>query len=219
MKKNLIRLIFSALVSAFFTLLISCDCNISLKLLNKADGKVSLNVSFSGTCGEAFQEMLLFALANGEANSASSAFEAFDTTEISNQLKNAGFSSVLVTANGPKLEINMEDSDCKTFLFTSGLLEEASNELKINLSKAKLKAFYDSCDEELQMLLDLFLSPAFNDEAMNVAEYEEMIGYVYGLRMQEEINRSKINISITNADGKSSKKTISLSQLLCGLDF
>lgn len=219
MKKNLIRLIFSALVSAFFTLLISCDCNISLKLLNKADGKVSLNVSFSGTCGEAFQEMLLFALANGEAKSASSELEAFDTTEISNQLKNAGFSSVLVTANGPKLEINMEDSDCKTFLFTSGLLEQASNELKINLTKAKLKAFYDSCDEELQMLLDLFLSPAFNDEAMNVAEYEEMIGYVYGLRMQEEINSSKINISITNADGKSSKITISLSQLLCGLDF
>lgn len=216
MKKNLIAAFFAALTLAFCTFLTSCESDISLEVKTKADGSTALALNFSAICGDALKEMLLAAAGSG--TDASTGLELFDCAEISSQLKNAGFSSIQVNAQGVRLQISMEDSECKSYLFTSGLLEQSAGNLKINLSAAKLKAFYDSCDEELQMLLDLFMAPVFNDEAMQISEYEELIAAVYGSAVQKEINTSKVRISIKNPDGTITKKTLSLSALLCGVE-
>ena len=216
MKKNLIAAFLAALTLAFCTFLTSCESDISLEVKTKADGSTALTLNFSAICGDALKEMLLAAAGSGA--DASTGPELFDCAEISSQLKNAGFSSIQVNAQGVRLQISMEDSECKSYLFTSGLLEQSAGNLKINLSSSMLKAFYDSCNQEIQMLLDLFMAPVFNDEVMQPAEYEEFLAAVYGSSLQKEINSSKIHISIKNADGTITRKNMSLSALLCGLE-
>ncbi len=217
MKKNLIVPFLAALTLAFCTIFISCDSDISLELLPNADGSTSLSVSFSGSCGDAFKEMLLAASgASASGADGSGGLELFDSTEISTQLENAGFSSIAVSAKGVKLSISMKDAECKTYLFTSGLLEQSAKKLKLHLSQSKLKAFYTSSDEQIQMLLDLFLAPVFNDESMSTSEYLELVGAVYGEAAQKEVTASTIHLSVKNADGTISRKNILLAEVLCG---
>lgn len=178
--------------------LLSCQADITLSLSDSGD---SLLVDFSGQCGPAFTEMILAASEPGQ--------EIFDTNEISRQLKASAFSDVKVNAKGSKISLSLKDQDCKSYLFTSGLLSLSEDKkIHVNINQQKLKAFYDSADEEIRLLLDLFLAPVFNDESMTAEEYVPMIGTIYGQEAEKEIAESHI---IFNG-----KKTLKLADLLCG---
>ena len=220
-------------ISLFFTLifmigslftLVSCDCDITLELEAAGSGaEKTLNIKFSGTCGEAFTQLL--AAAGGSSGSGTGGASAslgalFDGEEISNQLKASGFSNVAVKADGTKLSVSMKDVGCKSYLFTSGVLSFSDDGMMRGIiNPQKLKAFYDSSDSQTQMLLDLFLAPVFNDEQMTVSDYQELIAAVYGEAAGKEIAASKVRISLKPiGSGKAVVQTLALSDVLCGAE-
>lgn len=188
------------------------SCNVDLNLALKKDG--SVDISFTGSAGKAFSKMIL---------SATGGDEVFDTKEFGYELAKAGFSNISVKnvpgkTKGTDLSISMSDLKKTSYLFTSGVVREEKGKLIANVSAETLKHFYDSADEQTQMVLDLFLAPVFNEEQMSEAEYIEMLGTIYGADAANEVRESVINISISDGDGGKRSKKLFFSQLMCGVE-
>ena len=198
----------------------SCNCELSFSLEKGSVGEL-LFVDFSGSLGPAM--LSLFELndegsavgtsekgyssvsASTARGSASETFAdeslesaIFNPEEISAWLLKSGFSNVKVTAKKNSIKILMQDENCSSILFSSGLLEleekNGKKKLKTHLDAENLKKFYDSSDEDLCAFLDLFLAPVFNDEDMTAEEYVEMVGTVYGSEVGKEISSSSATI-------------------------
>ena len=186
----------------FFTLS-SCSAKINLRV--QKDG--SVDVSFNGGAGAAFTKMIL-AATGGE--------EAFNIDEIASELSKNGFSDVTAFSKGiSEVILNFKDRRKSSFLFGAGILEMKNNQLLLNLNRQSLKAFYESADENLQMILDLFLAPVFNDEQMTQEEYLEMLGTFYGSAAAKEVQESKVEFVIQNPNGEKINYSYSLAQILC----
>lgn len=191
----------------------SCDGDISLEVSGDFPAE-TLAVTFSGKCGESFSAMILAATGGGAV---------FDTAEIAAQLEKSGFSDVAVKSDGTSLRLAMKDIGCKSYLFSSGILslENSGGKIRslgVHLNAQKLADFYAACDPQIQMLLDLFLAPVFNDEKMSVDDYVQTVGAVYGAGAMSEISASKITMSIKPSAQGASKKTVGLASLLCGYE-
>lgn len=186
----------------FFTLS-SCSAKINLRV--QKDG--SVDVSFNGGAGASFMKMIL-AATGGE--------EAFNIDEIASELSKNGFSDVTASSKGiSEVILNFKDRRKSSFLFGAGILEMKNNQLLLNLNRQSLKAFYESADENLQMILDLFLAPVFNDEQMTQEEYLEMLGTFYGSAAAKEVQESKVEFVIQNPNGEKINYSYSLAQILC----
>lgn len=198
--KKIFILAFSFVI--FFTLS-SCSAKINLRV--QKDG--SVDVSFNGGAGAAFTKMIL-AATGGE--------EAFNIDEIATELSKNGFSDVTASSKGiSEVILNFKDRRKSSFLFGAGILEMKNNQLLLNLNRQSLKAFYESADENLQMILDLFLAPVFNDEQMTQEEYLEMLGTFYGSAAAKEVQESKVEFVIQNPNGEKINYSYSLAQILC----
>lgn len=198
--KKIFILAFSFVI--FFTLS-SCSAKINLRV--QKDG--SVDVSFNGGAGAAFTKMIL-AATGGE--------EAFNIDEIATELSKNGFSDVTASSKGiSEVILNFKDRRKSSFLFGAGILEMKNNQLLLNLNRQSLKAFYESADENLQMILDLFLAPVFNDEQMSQEEYLEMLGTFYGSAAAKEVQESKVEFVIQNPNGEKINYSYSLAQILC----
>ena len=186
-------------------LLSSCSVKINLKL--QQDGTV--NITFNGGAGAAFSKMVV---------SASGGEENFNAKDITDELLKSGFTNVKTEVKGVSdIKITMTDGNKKSYIFTSGFVSAEDKKLKINISRKNLKAFYDSANEQVQMILDLFLAPVFNDEEMTQEEYLETIGTFYGASAAEEIRESKIEFVVENPSGEKSFFTYKMADLLCVL--
>lgn len=198
--KKIFILAFSFVI--FFTLS-SCSAKINLRV--QKDG--SVDVSFNGGAGAAFTKMIL-AATGGE--------ETFNIDEIATELSKNGFSDVTASSKGiSEVILNFKDRRESSFLFGAGILEMKNNQLLLNLNRQSLKAFYESADENLQMILDLFLAPVFNDEQMSQEEYLEMLGTFYGSAAAKEVQESKVEFVIQNPNGEKINYSYSLAQILC----
>lgn len=198
--KKIFILAFSFVI--FFTLS-SCSAKINLRV--QKDG--SVDVSFNGGAGAAFTKMIL-AATGGE--------ESFNIDEIATELSKNGFSDVTASSKGiSEVILNFKDRRKSSFLFGAGILEMKNNQLLLNLNRQSLKAFYESADENLQMILDLFLAPVFNDEQMSQEEYLEMLGTFYGSAAAKEVQESKVEFVIQNPNGEKINYSYSLAQILC----
>lgn len=186
-----------------FFALSSCSAKINLNL--QKDG--SVDVLFKGGAGASFTKMIL-AATGGE--------ESFNIDEIAAELSKNGFSDVTASSKGiSEVILNFKDRRKSSFLFGSGILEMKNNQLLLNLNRQSLKAFYESADENLQMILDLFLAPVFNDEQMSKEEYLEMLGTFYGSAAAKEVQESKVEFVIQNPNGEKINYSYSLAQILC----
>lgn len=192
------------LITIFLSLIfISCTTDLTLELLPNG----SLAVDFSGSAGEAFAKMIATSTSSSEDN-------LFDKEEVSYQLGKSGFSNIIFESNKQDLKLKLEDKTRKSYIFTSGIVFSDGKNLKIKLSPENLYEFYSSCDENLLLVLDLLLSPVFNQEVMTQNEYLELVGSFYGESFAKEIKQSLININIKTPDGQIKKKKIPLSELL-----
>ena len=178
------------LLLAVAGLFVSCDS--SLKITTLTNGATQVNFDFN--CGPAIEKLV--ANLTGED-------VALNTVEISSSLEKQGFSQVQATANS-YLAANIKFTDEKNILF-----EKTDGPLTLALSPAIMLDFYKSCDAETQALLDLFLSPVFNEESMTQDEYLETVASLYGKDVSAELKKSNLNIEINQK-----KYQISLVKLL-----
>jgi len=204
------RKFFTLILILFFSLTI-VSCNVDLQLTPKKDG--SVEIVFKGGAGKAFSKMILSAGGGSEDS-------LYDTKEIAYELAKVGFSNVKVTKGktGTDLVVTMSDLKKTSYLFTSGIVQEEKGVLKTHITAKSLKDFYNSADEQTQMVLDLFLAPVFNDEHMSEGEYVEMLGTIYGADAAREVEESIINISLGNVEGGASQEKLSFTRLMCGVE-
>ena len=199
------KILFLVLGLTALITLSSCSAKVNLTL--QKDG--SLDVSFNGGAGAAFSKMIL---------SATGGEDSFNINEIADELSKNGFSEISASSKGiSEVILSFKDKRKSSFLFESGagILTVKNNQLSVNLNRKTLKAFYDSADENLQMILDLFLAPVFNDEEMSPAEYLEMLGTFYGASAAEEVQKSNIIFEIQNPDTGKITLSYSIAELLC----
>ena len=109
----------------------------------------------------------------------------------------------------------MHDQKRTSYIFSSGIVSQEKEQLKLNLSRKALVDFYNSADQQTSMILDLFLAPVFNDEEMTETEYIQMLATFYGQDAANEVRDSFINITLKDLDGKVSKQKLPLTYLLC----
>ncbi len=182
----------------------SCSVNVTVQ----ANKNGSVDVKFAAGAGEAFSKMI-------ESASGQTSDEYIDKNQILYELAKGGFSNVNIpSATASNFEVNLTDSEKKSYLFTTGIFSEEKGDLKVSLTGEKLKKFYDSADEQTKMVLDILLVPVFNDEEMSESEYLEMIGTVYGADVQKELQNSVVNLSLINVDGKKINKKIPMAEIL-----
>lgn len=192
-------------IFVFFALLLFSSCTVKIDLTLQDDG--SVDIAFNGGAGAAFTKMVL---------SASGGEEAFNVKEIAEELKKSGFTNVKASANGiSDIQISMKDSKCSSFIFTSGLLSCSGNTLVLNPNRKALKDFYSKADEQVQMILDLFLAPVFNDEDMSEDEYIDLLGTFYGAAAGKEVKESSVEFTIKNSKGNKTSVSYSMAELMC----
>lgn len=168
----------------------------------------AVNICVFGEAGDAFARMILSST-GGEENT------VLDSKEIGDELVKSGFTNVDVKSKSSRdLTVKISDEKQSSFLFTSGLLKSEKDSVNLELSRKNLEAFYDSADDQIVQILDLFLAPIFNDEEMSEEEYIETINSVYGKSCGKEIAESKVKITINQWDGKQEVFQIPVSRLL-----
>lgn len=190
------------------TILIFTSCTTELTLTLKQDD--SVDICFEGGAGDAFTKMLL-------ATSGATGMSAIDTEEITFELAKAGFDNVRVSAKDTSVKITMTDKKRSSYIFESGIVKYAGGKLAVNLSRKSLEDFYASSDEQIRMMLDLFLAPVFNDENMSESEYLEMLASFYGKSAAKEVETSLVSIRLIGKDGKEEKIRLPMTQLMCGI--
>lgn len=196
----------------FFTLILSLfvSCTTEITLTLKADD--SVDIKFEGGAGAAFTNMILSATGTDAAG--------IDTNEVSYELAKAGFENVKAVSNNSDISISMTDKKRTSYLFTSGIVKLSDDKrretLKTQITRKSLEDFYKSADEQTVMILDLFLSPVFNNDEMSQEEYLGMLASFYGEGAAKEVQDSVVKIILIGKNGKKDEQNIPLVQLLCG---
>lgn len=197
-----------ALTFLSLSLFVSCTTEITLTL--KADD--SVDIQFEGGAGAAFTKMILSA--------SGTETPGIDTQAVSYELAKAGFENVKAKAQNSNVSISMSDKKHSSYIFTSGIVKLSDDKkhesLKTQITRKSLEDFYNSADEQTRMILDLFLSPVFNNDYMSEDEYLEMLASFYGEPAAKEVQDSFVKIILIGKNGKKEEQNLPLVQLLCG---
>lgn len=197
-----------ALTFLSLSLFVSCTTEITLTL--KADD--SVDIQFEGGAGAAFTKMILSA--------SGTETPGIDTQAVSYELAKAGFENVKAKAQNSNVSISMSDKKHSSYIFTSGLVKLSDDKkhesLKTQITRKSLEDFYNSADEQTRMILDLFLSPVFNNDYMSEEEYLEMLASFYGEPAAKEVQDSFVKIILIGKNGKKEEQSLPFVQLLCG---
>lgn len=188
------------------------SCSSELTISSNDDNSVL--ITFNGKSGKAFERMIA---ASTGLDTSSTVF--FNSSEIKEALLDSGFNSIKINEQrGANLDISFVIPDDNSFLLTSGILiKEKKSGLLLNLNKTTLKSFYNNSPSVFSDLLDLLLSPVFNDEEMSEEEYLETISSFYGNDTAKELEECEIKITVIGKDKKKQLQKIKLSKLLCGI--
>lgn len=206
MKKRLVYLL-----GILVTVLLLSSCKGNAKVTLKADGAVAFE--FTGSIGDAFKEMM---------SSAGSDLAEIDAEGIKLALEQSGFSNVFVVADVMRndIVIKFEDKTKSSYLFETEVVKvKDDKEISFNITAAKFLKLYNAAGEDIQMLLDILMSPVLNEEVMTEEEYIETIAVTYGEDAGKEIDDSSVNFTIVNKDGKKKSKSIFGKSILCGAEI
>lgn len=200
MKK--IFLILTTICSIFFF-----SCTNELNVNFNKDG--TADFSFSTAAGTALSKMLKDYAKNAGTET------LIDSKSIVKDLTDSKFTNVKVSVTGfSSFTASGSDKTKKSIIFTSGILKNDKSKIKFVLTPELLKEFYDKSEPSTQMLLDMLLSPVFNDEKMSESEYIETLSTFYGAPIGNEIKSSVITINITDSNGKKISQKIPLARLM-----
>ena len=199
--KNTLFSLFCITFSLFF---VSCEAEATLE--KASDNSVTL--SFSGKCGQYFENMIRTFSASDDQDS------IFDADSIRNELEKSGFKNVSVSLpDNSCLIIKITDSG-SSYLFSSGLLSFNNGKLVLSVTPSVLKNFYNASDNQTKAIFDLFISPVFNDEEMTEDEYLELVGAFYGYEASEEIKNCVFKLTLVSNTGSKIIQKIPLVELL-----
>lgn len=188
------------------SLLMLVSCKSEITLTAQKDGNVI--VEFSGECGPYFEQMV-------RSFTGSDSPILFNPSDLKQDFAASGFKNISVsTPTTVGVSVKMTEAG-NSFLTKSGLMMSDKKNVFVNLSPAILKNFYNSADESLVTVLDLLISPLFNDEEMGEDEYLEMIGSFYGNDASKEIKECNVKLTLISVDGQKKEALLPLAKLLC----
>lgn len=198
-------------MKSFKNILIYISVVFVVVALSGCEGKTDIRVlqnggvsfEFEGNIGGTFKEMI------GDDI-------VIDSQSIKTELLASGFTNVKVSVVQDLIKISFVDEKRKSPLFALGIFSMKGNDLSISLTPENFLALYNDCGEELQSMLDLFLSPVLNDEVMSEDEYVDTISVTYGQEAGDEIDKSVVRFSVTNGYGKIKKRSVFVKNILCG---
>ena len=142
------------IISLSFLALFFTSCTGDAKITLKQNGSVSF--SFSGQLGEAFKEMM---------SGSGTDLNNIDVKGMEAALKESGFDNIKVNADSKKdlISISFEDINNDSYLFSEDIISVNKDDISFSLTADKFLSLYNASGEDIQMLLDLFLSPVLND--------------------------------------------------------
>ena len=189
-------------------LLLFVSCKGDAKITLKENGSVSF--SFSGFLGDAFQEMM--SGAGGDLSSV-------DEKGIAQALKESGFENINVDVDAKNnlININFEDKQRDSYLFTENIVQVKGDSLDLSLTAQQFVRLYELSGDDIISLLDLFISPVLNDEEMSEEEYIETVEVTYGGDVGKELRESNVNFVITDKKGKTKSKSVYATSIFCGV--
>lgn len=199
MKKYLKSLLFSSLVLCIFIL---SGCKTDVTVLIHDDGSSDITINCGS--GKAFSKLIL---------TASGQEDLLNVADIKADLENEGFTNVSVKSEGNlEYTIHMTDKNRTSYLFNSGILSVTH----INPSAENLLTFYNSVDEQIQAIFDIFLAPVITGEEMSANQYISLISMIYGKDAGDELKNSYVNVTI--CDDRNNKNSVSylMADILCG---
>ena len=152
------------IVSLSFLALFFTSCTGDAKIILKQNGSVSF--AFSGQLGEAFKEIM---------SGSGTDLNNIDVKGMENALKESGFDNIKVNADSKKdlITISFEDINNDSYLFSEDIINVNKDDICFSLTADQFLSLYNASGEDIQMLLDLFLSPVLNDEVMSEEELEK----------------------------------------------
>ena len=205
--------ILSIIISVLAFFFISCQAEVTLTL-QKDD---SVDIRFDGGAGAAFAKMISSAAGVGNQNAPSNEM-LIDTDAVSYELAKAGFSNVNVNQKqGGAVSIAMSDKTQTSYIFSSQIVKADKGRLIAAITRKSLEDFYNSSDEQTRMILDLFISPVFNNEEMTEDEYLVMVGSFYVENAANEVAESLVKINLISKDGTKETLNIPFTHLMCGI--
>ncbi|MCF0242335.1 MAG: hypothetical protein HUK25_06830 [Treponema sp.] len=198
------KFIFGLLAAFSFMSFVSCRSEITLTA--QKDG--SLIVEFNGECGPYFEKMV-------REFTGSKSSILFNPAELKQDFVASGFTNITCTAPSTVgLYVKMTETG-KSFLSKSEMVVSDKNNVILSLSPDILKSFYNSADSTIVTVLDLLISPVFNDEIMSEEEYLEMLGSFYGNEASEEVGNCNILLTLISSNGQKKEASLPLAKLLC----
>ncbi len=84
----------------------------------------------------------------------------------------------------------------------------------LRLSPSMVKKFSASLGPEFKSVMDLFMTPVVTGEEMPASEYKDLVALVYGDKLADDLEASKVEITIASPSGRSKTYTIPLVELL-----
>ena len=209
MKTRIIKI--SAIFASVFALFTLTSCDSVMKIQMSTEG---VRFSLNSVLGKTFTETIsgIMGLSDGTENGQ----ELFNADGMKKDLTDAGFTKVNVkTKNSEEFTIDFAPSKTGADpLSKAGILKyDAKLAPYIHLSKENLKNLYDNLPFEVQSYIDMLMSPSFTGEEMTDDEYLELVASVYGQKLSDEIQKSKIDFVFVQGDKQKSMKLSLLSVL------
>lgn len=142
--------------------------------------------------------------------------EIFNAADIKMLFEQTGVEQVQVASQGKSgfMVSGKLSSDKSDMINQSDLLVDEEKKLALVFSQEKLVNLYEMLPSELQNYIDLFMAPSFIGETMTNEEYIDLLSSFYGEELTDELQKSKVKVTLIRRDGVTRKFSVDLLNLL-----
>ena len=181
-------------------------CNVKVAVKPAAQGKTTMNMELD--LGEVLTRTLDGAMAGlNEIGGTNGSSPIFDVVSIRRSITSAGFTDVSITSKErSKLSL--------AFTGRMDFVSYTKTKTVLRLSPSMVKKFSASLGPEFKSVMDLFMAPVVTGEEMPASEYKDLVALVYGEKLADDLEASKVEITIASPAGRSKTYSIPLVELL-----
>lgn len=194
--------------ATFILPILFCSCSPEIKVKMSRDNSVELSfqTGFSDNVSKTIKKI------TGMKESD----PIISPNDMATFLTEAGATKVkanLPNKNEVKAEGTLQKIESSAF-YATGFLKKDEKSLSLSLGPNEIKKLYDLLDENTKSYFDLIMIPALIGEEMSIAEYKMLLAGMYGKNFANEITDGTVVISVESPNGKTTKITENLGNLL-----
>lgn len=193
---------------SLFLVFLFCSCETKIIINVLEDDNVLLE--FSSLPGEVFSNTIM-SFASEEEQPSYINPEELKTALVESKLKNP---EVFVNKNNYLLIKALLPKEKDDVLSKSNMLVKENGLYKIKINAENFKNFYYLASQQIQLYIDLLMSPVFTGEETSHQEYIDLLSSVYGQELCDELESSKITFIINQKNKKTIQKQYSLLEII-----